>query len=100
MVAYALSYGYMVLDNFRPAVSIWFKRSFDSPAASWEGDIFSSHLKNYDHTWMDTLCLFGSAVWGRFRIANTNGSKESSPIKTTPITIVKRINLDVWKKYR
>ncbi|GJM17048.1 MAG: ATP-dependent DNA helicase [Thermodesulfobacteriota bacterium] len=70
---------------------------FEAPAASWEGDIFSARLKNYDHTWMDTLCLSGSAVWGRFRIENTNGSKKSSPIKTTPITIVKRSNLDTWK---
>jgi len=70
---------------------------FEAPAASWEGDIFSSRLKNYDHTWMDTLCLSGSAVWGRFRTSNSNGGKKSSPIKTTPITIVKRANLDVWK---
>lgn len=70
---------------------------FEAPAAAWEGDIFSSRLKNYDHTWMDTLCLSGSAVWGRFRIGNTNGGKKSSPIKTTPITIVKRTNLDIWK---
>jgi len=70
---------------------------FEAPAASWEGNIFSSRLKNYDHTWMDTLCLSGSAVWGRFRTANTNGRKKSTPIKTTPITIVKRNNLDIWK---
>ncbi|MGB3364214.1 MAG: ATP-dependent DNA helicase, partial [Thermodesulfobacteriota bacterium] len=70
---------------------------FEAQAAAWEGDIFSSRLKNYDHTWMDTLCLSGSAVWGRFRIGNTNGGKKSSPIKTTPITIVKRTNLDIWK---
>lgn len=70
---------------------------FEAPAASWEGDIFSSRLKNYDHTWMDTLCLSGSAAWGRFRTGNTNGRKKSSPIKTTPITIVKRSNLDIWK---
>ncbi|HBN23032.1 MAG TPA: hypothetical protein DD412_07325 [Holosporales bacterium] len=70
---------------------------FEAPAASWERDIFSSRIKNYDHTWMDTLCLSGSAVWGRFRTGNTNGGKKSSPIKTTPITIVKRTNLDIWK---
>jgi ATP-dependent Lhr-like helicase len=70
---------------------------FEAPAASWEGDIFSSRLKNYDHTWMDTLCLSGSSTWGRFRTGNTNGRKKYSPIKTTPITIVKRNNLDMWK---
>jgi len=70
---------------------------FEAPAASWEGDIFSTRLKNYDHTWMDTLCLSGSAAWGRFRTGNIKGGKKSSPIKTTPITIVKRTNLGIWK---
>lgn len=70
---------------------------FEAAAASWEGDIFSARLKNYDHTWMDTLCLSGSAAWGRFRAGNVNRRKKTSPIKTTPITIVKRSNLDTWK---
>ncbi|HBN22098.1 MAG TPA: ATP-dependent DNA helicase, partial [Holosporales bacterium] len=70
---------------------------FEAPAAAWEGDLFSSRLKNYDHTWLDTLCLSGSAVWGRFRTSNTHGGKKPAPIKTTPIAIVKRSNLDVWK---
>lgn len=70
---------------------------FEAPAAAWEGDIFSSRLKDYDHTWMDTLCLSGSSVWGRFRVGNSNGGKKSSPIKTSPITIVRRTNLDIWK---
>jgi ATP-dependent Lhr-like helicase len=70
---------------------------FEAPAAAWEGDLFSSRLENYDHTWMDTLCLSGSAVWGRFRTGNMNGGEKPSPIKTTPITIVKRSNLDIWK---
>ena len=73
---------------------------FEAPAAAWEGDLLSSRLKDYDHTWLDTLCLSGSSVWGRFK-ANTNGGskkKKPTPIKTTPISIVSRMNLDIWQR--
>jgi ATP-dependent Lhr-like helicase len=81
---------------------------FEAPAASWEGDLLSSRLKDYDHTWLDTLCLSGSAVWGRFKPANgkggkggdgRNGGRKPAPIKTTPISIVKREKLDIWKSF-
>lgn len=72
---------------------------FEAPAAAWEGDLFSSRLKNYDHMWLDTLCLSGLEVWGRFRIANTNRGRKPAPIKTTPITIVKRVDLEKWKRF-
>ncbi|KAB2834170.1 MAG: ATP-dependent DNA helicase, partial [Candidatus Dadabacteria bacterium] len=70
---------------------------FEAPAAAWEGDILSARMKDYDHGWLDTLCLSGSAVWGRFKAPNGNGRKQG-PIKTTPVTIVKRTNLGVWRK--
>jgi ATP-dependent Lhr-like helicase len=45
------------------------------------------------------LCLSGNTVWGRFRQNyETNGKKSRSPIKTTPITLVNRVNLDLWKQ--
>ncbi|MEM7008229.1 MAG: helicase-related protein, partial [Thermodesulfobacteriota bacterium] len=70
---------------------------FEAPAAAWEGDLFSSRLKDYDHAWLDTLCLSGSAVWGRFRTNGSGNKKKPNPIKTTPITIIKRSNLNMWK---
>lgn len=71
---------------------------FEAPAASWEGDILSSRLKGYDHTWLDTLCLSGSSVWGRFKASGVSKNKKPAPIKTTPISIVNRANLDIWKR--
>jgi len=73
----------------------------EAPAASWEGDILPSRLKDYDHTWLDALCLSGSAVWGRFRTVTGKGNtrnRKPSPIKTTPISIVNRVNLEIWKQ--
>lgn len=73
---------------------------FEAPAASWEGDLLPSRMKDYDYPWLDMLCLSGKTVWGRFRQQNNdlNGSKKPSPIKATPITLVNRINLQMWKR--
>ena len=73
---------------------------FEAPAAAWEGDILPARMKDYDYLWLDMLCLAGTTVWGRFRQQNsgTNDKKSSSPIKTTPITLVNRSNLETWKE--
>ena len=71
---------------------------FEAPAAAWEGDILSSRMREYDHAWLDTLCLSGSAVWARIKTSNSAG-KKPGPIRTTPVTIVKRANLETWKKF-
>ncbi|MCI0453634.1 MAG: ATP-dependent DNA helicase, partial [Candidatus Dadabacteria bacterium] len=72
----------------------------EAPAASWEGELLPSRMKDYDHLWLDMLCLSGNTVWGRFRGQNyePNGKKSPSPIKTTPITLINRPNLETWKK--
>ncbi len=72
----------------------------EAPAASWEGELLPSRMKDYDHLWLDMLCLSGNTVWGRFRGQNyvPNGKKSPSPIKTTPITLINRANLGTWKK--
>jgi ATP-dependent helicase Lhr and Lhr-like helicase len=72
---------------------------FEAPAAAWEGDILSSRMKDYDHVWLDTLCLSGSAVWGRMSAPNGGNNKGSGPIRATPITIVRRANLGTWRKF-
>jgi ATP-dependent Lhr-like helicase len=71
---------------------------FEAPAAAWEGDILSSRMREYDHAWLDTLCLSGSAVWARIKAQNAP-SKKPGPIKTTPVTIVRRANLGTWRKF-
>ncbi len=72
----------------------------EAPAASWEGELLPSRMKDYDHLWLDMLCLSGNTVWGRFRQQSyePNGKKSPSPIKTTPITLVNRANLETWKR--
>jgi ATP-dependent Lhr-like helicase len=73
---------------------------FEAPAASWEGDLLPSRMKDYDYVWLNTLCLSGKTVWGKFRQQNNdlNGSRSPSPIKATPIALVNRANLQIWKE--
>ncbi|MDA2918765.1 DEAD/DEAH box helicase [Desulfobacterota bacterium AH_259_B03_O07] len=72
---------------------------FEAPSASWEGELLPTRIKEYDHNWLDMLCLSGNTVWGRFRHHSfeTNGRKSPTPIRSTPITLVNRTNLEIWK---
>jgi ATP-dependent Lhr-like helicase len=75
-----------------------------APAAAWEGDILPARLSFYDPSWLDLLCVSGRLGWGRFISpapisAVRAGSKRSGgPIKTTPISIASRTNMDVWQQ--
>lgn len=78
-----------------------------APAASWEADLYPVRIANYDPSWLDSMCISGKMVWGRYSLPNitqrqqrsTSGLKSSAsgPIKSTPISIVSRANLDIWK---
>ncbi|MFL5731446.1 MAG: DEAD/DEAH box helicase, partial [Cytophagaceae bacterium] len=73
---------------------------YEAAAASWEGDILPARIADYDHTWLDMLCLSGKIVWGRYRIKNTSGKKSVNPVKTTPVMLVNRSNAPVWSLLR
>lgn len=68
---------------------------YEAQAAAWESDILTMRVNDYDYHWLDVLCLSGKFAWGRFRI--NNNSKNSGPVKTTPISIVSRPALGIWK---
>jgi len=74
---------------------------FEAPSASWEGELLPSRIKEYDHNWLDMLCLSGNTVWGRFRQHNveTNGKRSPTPIRSTPITLLNRTNLEICKSF-
>ena len=78
-----------------------------APAASWEADLYPVRVADYDPSWLDVMCISGRIVWGRYSLPNPSlrmqrrkelkSSKSSGPIKSTPISIVSRANLDIWK---
>ncbi len=78
-----------------------------APAASWEADLYPTRVADYDPNWLDVMCISGKMVWGRYslpsasqrqsRRKNSSVNNSSGPIKTTPISIVLRANLDIWR---
>jgi ATP-dependent Lhr-like helicase len=75
-----------------------------APAASWEADLYPVRIKDYDPSWLDVMCISGKVAWGRYtlpaaslRESKSNSRKSPGPIKTTPITLVLRQNLDIWQ---
>ncbi len=73
-----------------------------APAASWEQDIFPARVKDYDPNWLDVMCISGRVTWGRYSLPinsqrNQGRKKNAAPVKSTPITLASRQNLDLWQ---
>ncbi len=70
-----------------------------APATAWESDILPARLPHYDPAWLDQLCISGQVSWGRMLQPREAGSagKLAGPIKSTPLNIVQRRNLDLWQ---
>jgi ATP-dependent Lhr-like helicase len=63
---------------------------FEVPAAAWEGSVLPARVRGYRREWLDQLTLSGEAVWGRLWGAG------ATPIRSTPIALVPREELDRW----
>lgn len=75
-----------------------------APASSWEADILPARVANYDPNWLDFMCISGKKVWGRYSVPNNSkrqagasAANFSGPIRSTPISIVSRTNLDIFR---
>ncbi len=64
---------------------------FEIPAAQWESSVLPSRLHGYRQEWLDQLALSGELVWGRL------WSGGNSAIRSTPICLLPREDLDVWR---
>ncbi len=67
-----------------------------APAASWESGIYPARIGDYDPQWLDLLSISGRLAWGRYS-RPAGRPRGGSPIKTTPITMAMRRNLDIWQ---
>jgi ATP-dependent Lhr-like helicase len=63
---------------------------FEVPAAAWEGSVLPARVAGYRREWLDQLTLSGEAAWGRL------WGDGAGPIRTTPICVVPREELDGW----
>jgi ATP-dependent Lhr-like helicase len=66
---------------------------YEAQSVAWEGDIFTARIKSYSYTTLDLLLMTGEYVWGRFKNSKTEQQLSSIPIRTTPVTFIKRENL-------
>jgi len=69
-----------------------------APATAWEGDILPARLPQYDPAWLDQLCISGQVCWGRLLQPKEGNpeSRKAGPVKSTPLNLVQRANLDLW----
>ncbi len=63
---------------------------FEIPAAAWEGSVLPARVRGYRREWLDQLTFSGEVTWMRL------WGSGSSPIRRTPICIVKREHLEEW----
>jgi ATP-dependent Lhr-like helicase len=69
---------------------------YQAPASAWEADLLPARMADYDPSWLDMLCMSGKIIWGRFNWPKNQGAK-SSPVKSTPISLVSRSNEYLWR---
>src|SRR5437879_10089285 len=68
------------------------------PAGAWEADVLPARLGEYDPLWLDGLCLSGEIAWGRLSPAASSKGRESGPIRTTPIAVVRMERGAGWRE--
>jgi ATP-dependent Lhr-like helicase len=77
-----------------------------APAAAWESELYPARIESYDPSWLDVICISGSIAWGRYSLPavsqrklqqDLNRKRSSGPIKSTPISLVSRQNIDIWQ---
>jgi ATP-dependent helicase Lhr and Lhr-like helicase len=73
---------------------------FEAPAGAWETEILAARHSDYQPSWLDDACRSGRVTWmrlgsGSVRLSSTG--RRSGPIKTTPITLLARQNVAIWR---
>jgi ATP-dependent helicase Lhr and Lhr-like helicase len=71
---------------------------FEAPAGAWESDILAARLADYEPAWLDERCFAGRVAWMRLRPRNgrPNGGGKPAPLRTTPITLLRRRHAGIW----
>ena len=63
---------------------------FEVPASRWESGVLPARVRGYRQEWLDELTLTGEVAWGRL------WSTGDSPIRTTPVCLFPREQMDSW----
>jgi ATP-dependent Lhr-like helicase len=66
------------------------------PLAAWESAVLAARVADYDPEWLDRLCSSGRIGWGRLSAPQNPGTRVSAPLRTSPIALYQRENLQHW----
>ncbi|HJW37638.1 MAG TPA: DEAD/DEAH box helicase [Candidatus Udaeobacter sp.] len=66
------------------------------PLGSWESTVLSARVSDYDPEWLDRLCFSGRVGWGRLSSPQHPNARTISPLRTSPIALYQRENLQDW----
>jgi ATP-dependent helicase Lhr and Lhr-like helicase len=66
------------------------------PLAAWESAVLPARVADYDPEWLDRLCFSGRLGWGRLSVPHNPNGRASAPLRTSPIAIYLRENLNDW----
>lgn len=66
------------------------------PLAAWETTVLNARVAEYDPHWLDRLCFSGRIGWGRLTAPQNPKSRATAPLRSSPIALYLRENLDAW----
>jgi ATP-dependent helicase Lhr and Lhr-like helicase len=66
------------------------------PLASWESAVLGARVVDYDPEWLDRLCFSGRVGWGRLSAPQNLRARAFAPLRTSPIALYQRENLQHW----
>jgi ATP-dependent Lhr-like helicase len=66
------------------------------PLSAWESAVLPARIADYDPGWLDRLCFSGRIGWGRLSAPQNPSSRTSAPLRTSPIALYQRENLQHW----
>jgi ATP-dependent helicase Lhr and Lhr-like helicase len=66
------------------------------PLAAWESAVLAARVNDYDPEWLDRLCFSGRVGWGRLSSPQNPKARTFAPLRTSPIALYERENLDNW----
>ncbi len=64
--------------------------------AAWESAVLNVRTTDYNPEWLDQLCLSGRVGWGRLSFPQNAKSRMFAPLRSSPIALYQRENLDDW----
>jgi ATP-dependent Lhr-like helicase len=66
------------------------------PLGAWETEVLRVRVAEYDPHWLDRLCFSGRIGWGRLTTPQNPKARAFAPLRTSPIALYRRDNLDDW----